>query len=466
MDSCLADVKKVHLVGIGGVGMTALAFLLRDKGFIVSGSDIKESYNTDLLKRESFEVCIGHRIDNVYGADVVCYSSAVKGSNIELREAEKRNIKILRRAQLLALLSKGARNIVISGSHGKTTTSAFCAFMLTELGYNPNVFIGAVALNFGKYSWPGKDLFVFEADESDGSFLLFEPWIVIVTNIDREHLDFYGNFDNLYSSFERFADKASSAVIGCGDDKSVKAILGRKKSVSYGINKDNYVRAENIRFYDGYTAFDLLVGKNKFRDIKVSLLGEHNVLNTLAVISLCVYLGEGPDKFLPLLRKFKGTRRRFQFEGKVKDITFVNDYAHHPTEIEATLKAAKALSFRRIVVIFQPHRYSRVKLLYRDFAECFGQCDYLIVTDIYPAGESPIEGVDGYFLYDNIRRKFSGSIAYIAKERLVYEVTSLLKGGDLVIGLGAGDINIVMRDIMDEIKYSCSFPKILNRSAQ
>ena len=453
MDSRLDSIKKIHLIGIGGVGMTGLAFLLRDKGFIVSGSDIKEGYNTRLLKENSFEVSIGHRENNISGADLVCYSSAIKSDNIELRKAKADNVKILKRAELLALLSEGARNIVVSGSHGKTTTSALAAFVLTELNYNPNVFIGALALNFDKYSWPGKDLFVFEADESDGSFLYYKPWIAIITNIDREHLDFYGDFNNLCSSFRSLADKASSVTLGCGDDRSIKDILKGKNSISYGLNESNYIKAHNLRFYDEYTVFDLFIGNEKFQDVKISLLGAHNVLNALAVVSLCVYLKEKPDKFLPLLCKFKGTRRRFQRKGKINGITFVDDYAHHPREIAATLNAAGQLSFRRMVVVFQPHRYSRVKLLYKEFARCFNQCNSLVVTDIYPAGEVPIEGIDGNFVYREIRNNFTGDIKYVPKERLIYDVPDLLREGDLVMGLGAGDINVIMQNIMANIKH-------------
>jgi len=452
MDSYLNGIKKIHLVGIGGVGMTGLAFLLRDKGFIVSGSDMKDGYNTKLLKKELFHVNIGHRESNVYGADLVCYSSAVKDDNIELKGAKVRNIKILKRAELLALLSCSARNIVVSGSHGKTTTSAFCAFVLTELNYRPNVFIGAVALNFGKYSWSGKDLFVFEADESDGSFLHYKPWIVIITNIDHEHLDYYGDFNNLCDSFRKLADRASSITVGCGDNKNVKSILEDRDSISYGLDTDNHIRAENLRFYNEYTLFDLFIEEKKFRDVRISLLGTHNVLNALAVISLCVHLKVDPDKFLPLLHKFKGTRRRFQFKGKINGVTFVDDYAHHPSEIEATLNAARQLSFERLVVVFQPHRYSRVKLLYGKFANCFNQCDCLVITDIYPAGEYPIEGIDGNFLYREVHKNFVGNIVYIPKERLIYDVPNMLKNGDLVMGLGAGDINVIMQNMIDRIR--------------
>ncbi len=437
-------------MGIGGVGMMGLAFLLRDRGFIVSGSDIKESKNIMALRKEDFKVYVGHRRENIYGAQLLCYSSAVKEDNIEILEAKRKGIEVIKRAELLSWISLNAKNIVISGSHGKTTTSALIAFVLTKLGYAPNVFIGGISLDFGRYAWSGKDLFVIEADESDGSFLYYNPWIFVVTNIDYEHLDFYKSFENLYNSFYKLMLNTRSLTIGCGDDKNVRQLLEKVSSCSYGFLKSNTIRAENVRFYSKYTVFDLILKEKKVKGIELSLLGEHNVLNALAVISLCSYLGEDIFNIIPLLREFKGTSRRFQFKANIGGIIFVDDYAHHPTEISATLKAARQLLPKRLVVIIQPHRYSRVKLLYREFAKCFYSCDYLVVTDIYSAGETSQEGINGHFLAKEIKKYFS-NVVYIPKEKLPFEVPLLLKEGDLVMGLGAGDINIIMDTILKEI---------------
>ncbi|MCM8773971.1 MAG: UDP-N-acetylmuramate--L-alanine ligase [Candidatus Omnitrophica bacterium] len=448
----LSKIKRVHLLGIGGVGMTGLAFLLKERGFIVSGSDIKESYNTNLLKEYSFKVFMSHSISNLEDVDLVCFSSAIKDDNIELLEAKRRRLPVMRRAELLAILSQDDKVIAISGSHGKTTTSAMAAFVLNELGYNPNVFIGGVSLNFGKCAWAGKDIFVVETDESDGSFLLFKPWISIITNIDVEHLDFYRDKDNLEKSFLEFSLNTKGTTIGCGDEANVRYILDRVRGVSYGFSPHNDVRAENIRRVADYTVFDLIFEKDKFFDVKISLLGEHNVLNSLAIICLAQYLGESIDKVINILGRFRGTKRRFEIKDNFDGVIFVDDYAHHPTEIEAVLRATDSLSKKRIVVIFQPHRYSRVKLLYEEFSRCFYKCDYLIVTDIYSAGEDKINGIDGEFIFNEIKKNFNKDIVYIHKENLYKEVPLILEEGDLVLGLGAGDINIIMDSIVNEFK--------------
>ncbi len=445
----LNTIKRIHLVGIGGVGMTALALLLRDRGFTVSGSDIKESRNTKMLKEKSFLVHIGHRKENIHDAQLLCYSSAIKEDNVEILEATNKGIKVVKRAELLSWISWDDKNIVISGSHGKTTTSALAAFVLTSLGYNPNVFIGGVALDFGKSAWSGDGLFVIEADESDGSFLCYNSWVSVVTNIDYEHLDYYKDFGSLLDSFHKFILKAKSLAIGWGDDSNVVSLMRGIPSCLCGLGKHNDVRGENIRLFRNLTVFDFYFKDRKFSNIELSLVGEHNVLNALAVIALCGHLGIDIDKVIPLLKRFKGTYRRFQIKANVGGVSFVDDYAHHPREIEVTLKAAKQFFKRRLVVVFQPHRYSRVKLLYKKFAQCFYFCDYLIVTDIYAAGE-PLEGnISGELLAAEIKNSFKNTV-YIPKEELPKKVSFLLQEGDVVIGLGAGDINIVMDSIVKE----------------
>ena len=452
MEDILNKVKKVHLVGIGGVGMTGLAFLLKERGLKVSGSDIRESSTIDRLRKSAIEVFIGHNRRFVEGADLVCFSSAIKEDNCELAAAGEKGIPIVKRGKLLAFLSKDIQTIAIAGSHGKTTTSALMAFVLGELGYNPHVFIGGVSLNFNKLAWSGKDLFVIETDESDGTFLFYWPWVSIITNIDHEHLDFYKNFDRLKESFHTLASQTKAITIGCGDDPNLADILKRTPSLAYGLADTNPIRAENIRVEEAKTVFDLVVKEKKFADVAISLLGKHNVLNALAVVAFISYIDEDIEKVVDILQHFKGTRRRFEVKATVDDVKFVDDYAHHPREIAAVLQAAYSLSPQRLVVVFQPHRYSRVKLLYEDFSRCFALCDYLIVTDIYSAGEDKIEGIDGYSLSQEIQNHFSKKMVYIPKDQLAKEVPLSLQAGDLVLGLGAGDINIVMGKIVEEFK--------------
>lgn len=449
----LANVKSIYLVGIGGIGMTGLAFLLKEKGLTVKGSDIQDGYTVKMLRDAGIEVFIGHKKENLpQELDMVAYSSAIKDDNPEIIEAKARKLTMLRRGELLGLLSWDRKTIAVAGSHGKTTTSAFIGYLLTALGSQPTVFVGGVPLNYEKNAWWGKDYFVIETDESDGSFLYYNPWVSVITNIDKEHLDHYKNFEILKESFLKFAYQTKGLVIGCGDDPSVRHIISQVNGVSYGFEPENKFSASNIGFDGTYTTFSLLIDNEFKSHVKIPLLGSHNVLNSLAVFAFFNYLGEDFSVIIDLMRNFKGTRRRFQIKAQVAGVTFVDDYAHHPTEIQAVLKAAHSLSPKRVVAVFQPHRFSRVKALHDEFSNCFKYADLAIVTDIYSASETPIEGISGKLLFEEIDRLFPGKARYIAKEQLVEEVPLVLEEGDIVLGLGAGDINSIMENIVGEFK--------------
>jgi UDP-N-acetylmuramate--alanine ligase len=464
MDKVLSGVKNIHLVGIGGIGVSGLALLLKDKGFVVRGSDIQETYNIKMLKRAGVEVYIGHKSENLKSdTDLVCYSSAVKSDNPEIQEAIKRGITILPRGKLLGLLCWDKKTIAISGSHGKTTTTALIGYLLTALGHKPTVFVGGLPLNYERNAWWGQDYFAIETDESDGSFLCYNPWVSIITNIDYEHLDYHKDIESLKKSFLQFAYQTKELVIGCGDDPAVAEILPQVNGLSYGFLPYNRVSAANIAFETdmpiqgllsskGYTCFDFFIDKKFINRVKIPLLGTHNVLNTLAVLSFFDYLGEDLSNVADLLKYFKGTKRRFQIKKKVRGVTFVDDYAHHPTEIDAVIKAARYLNPKRIFVVFQPHRFSRVKSLYREFSQCFGHADELIVTDIYSASEKEISGINSEFLLKEIKKGFQGKARYISREDLAVEVSSSLVEGDIILGLGAGDINSLMDSIIYEFE--------------
>ena len=454
MEKILSKIKRIHLVGIGGVGMSGLAMLLKDKGYQVSGSDVKESFYLAKIKEQGIQVSLGHDAAHVREAELVCYSSAIKENNIEIVEARRRRIPIVRRGYLLSLISQDRKVIAISGSHGKTTTSALITYLLTSLGYNPAAFIGSYPLNYDKMAWWGNDFFVIEVDESDGSFSLCSPWVGLITNIDREHLDFYKSEDALKESFSKFAHSSKEMTIGWGDCPPVAAILKDIPSLKYGFSHSNHIRAENV-FYDstsGYMCFDLLIKEKRYHKVKSPLLGEHNVLNTLAAISFFYFLGEDIDSVLMQLPNFKSTKRRFQIQATVGGVTFIDDYAHHPTEIQGTLAAARLLAPGRIVAIFQPHRFSRIQLLIREFARSFSLCDSLIITDIYSAGEMKPQGFNQEMLFKHIIDNFSKEVVYIPCDMLSREVPTLLKEGDLVLGLGAGDIHKLLDGIIDEFK--------------
>jgi UDP-N-acetylmuramate--alanine ligase len=453
MEEIFSGIKNIYLIGIGGVGMSGLALLLRDKGFIVKGSDIKENANVKMLRNKGIEVFIGHRRENISSdIQLLGYSSAIDKDNPEIREAEKRGIPILKRSQILKFISIGKKTIAVAGSHGKTTVTSLLSYLLTSLGYHPTVFVGGLPLNYSSGAWWGGDYFVIETDESDGSFLEFDPWVSIITNIDYEHLDYYHNIENLQRSMLRFASQTTEKVLGCGDDAYVRKIISDTDGLSYGFGKENKLKGKNL-FFDGkFSYFDVFIEDDFFLNVKIPLLGEHNVLNTLGVLSFFFYIGENLEKVAQLLKDFKGVKRRFQIKEKIEEVTFVDDYAHHPTEIEMVLKAAKQLNPKRLFVIFEPHRFSRIKLLYEKFSNSFSHADVLVVTDIYSAHEENIGGIDGKFIFEKIKNKFPKFSMYIPRERVAKIVPYYIKKGDLVIGLGAGEINILMEEIIDEFR--------------
>jgi len=455
MDKVLLTIKNIHLVGIGGIGMSGLALLLKEKGFNVQGSDVEDGYITKMLKDCGIEVYIGHKKENMdKDTHLVCYSSAIKEDNPEIQEARKRGLSVLQRGKLLGLISWDKKTIAVSGSHGKTTTSSLIGFLLTSLGFKPTVFVGGIPLNYKYNAWWGNEYFVIEADESDGSFLYYNPLVSIITNIDYEHLDYYKNIEALKGNFLQFAYQTKELTIGCGDDPSVYEILKKAKGVSYGFGEHNRIRAKDFHYDGQFSCFDFFIDDKFVRQVKIPLLGKHNALNTLAVLSFFNHINEDIGKVVDALKYFKGTKRRFQVKKKVGDITFVDDYAHHPTEIDATLKAARYLNPKRLFVIFQPHRFSRVENLYKDFARCFSSADELVVTDIYSASEQNPRRIDAQALSKEIQNNFKGNVVHVPKDKLISEIPSRLKEGDLVMGLGAGDINNIMDGIINELEAS------------
>jgi UDP-N-acetylmuramate--alanine ligase len=453
MEEVLYRVRKIYLIGIGGVGMSGLALLLKARGFEVLGSDLKINSYVEALKREGIEVFIGHSASHITDdIDLVAFSSAIKDDNPELCAAKRKDISLLKRGELLAKLCKGKKTVAVAGSHGKTTTTSLLGYLFTSLGYKPAVFLGGTALNYSSGAWWGDDYFCFETDESDGSFLYCNPWTSIITNIDHEHIEHYKSVENLEKCFLQFACQTKDKIFGWGDDPFLSQIISQVKGVSYGWGQNNVVRAGNFGFNGFMSCFDLYIKDKFILRAKSPLLGKHNCLNTLAAFSFFSYLGEDLEKIAKALVDFKGTKRRFQVKARVDGVTFVDDYAHHPTEIRAVLAAARLLEPKRLVVVFQPHRFSRVKSLYQEFCRCFNEADLLIVTDIYSAHEKDNSGLSGPSLSGAIGENFSKDLIYIPKEELHKEVSSCLREGDLVLALGAGDINILMGDIINEFK--------------
>jgi len=437
---------KIHFVGIGGIGMSGIAELLFNQGYEVSGSDLKESDTTRRLASMGCNITYGHHPDHVKDAHVVVMSSAVKPDNPEIQAARSLQIPVIPRAEMLAELMRMKQGIAVAGSHGKTTTTSLIATVLNQAGLDPTIVIGGKLNSIGSNAKLGEgEYLVAEADESDGSFLKLNPIIAIITNIDPEHMEHFKTMDNLRKAFVTFANKVPfyGADIVCLDHPEIQRILPeiQKRIVTYGVSTQADFQAANIRQEGFETIFDLIVHQSPSGEIRVRMPGEHNALNALAAIATSRELGIDLRTAKAALHAFEGVQRRFQLRHQVNDILIIDDYGHHPREIEATLLAAKSGWQRRVIAIFQPHRFTRVRNLADEFHRCFYQADKLIVTDIYPAGEAPIEGIHAKNLFEGILNHGHRDVTYIAnKEEIAPYLSSVIQTGDMVITLGAGDI--------------------------
>jgi UDP-N-acetylmuramate--alanine ligase len=437
--------RHIHFIGIGGIGVSGIAQLALKKGDKVSGSDIKETAITRRLASLGASVFIGHKSGNICGADLVVYSSAIRPDNPEMAEAAKLGIPIKRRAEFLSELMADKKVIAITGAHGKTTTSSLAAKLLLDAGLKPSVAVGGILREDGDNAKFGEsDYFVAEADESDGTFLCYTPTYSIITNIDREHMDFYRTKENLLRSFSKFVDQTQKdgCVFYCFEDDALKTIVksGHVKSISFGYSPDADFSAKDIALGQCRLKFTVLRKKEELGEVTLGLMGRHNALNALAVIALGIELGLDFRVISKALAGFKGVERRFQVKYEDKDVFIVDDYAHHPTEISATIEAAKVCPRSRVVVVFQPHRYSRTKLLMDQFGSCFSKSDLLLVTDIYAAGEEPEAGVSAKDIVDRVRRQTHVAADYVPFDSIIGRLKTDVRPDDLVLFLGAGDI--------------------------
>ena len=438
--------------------MSGIAQLLLRRGIKVTGSDLKESRITEELKGLGAQIFLGHNAANIKSADLVVYSSAIKGDNAEIQEARRLDIPLIKRAEVLAQLMKDKIVITVTGSHGKTTTTSLVSYLLLEAGFVPTVAIGGILRNLDTNACFGNgDFFVAEADESDGSFLYYQPRYSIITNIDREHLDYYKEFDNEINAFKEFLNKTESkgCAFCCDDDINLKDILRdyKKRYILFGLKESAHIYPKNIEMKGLTSEFDCFY-KNKFlARFYLALGGTHNVSNALAVIALGLELGIDLECIKKTLACYKGTRRRMEVKFSNNEYLLIDDYAHHPTEIKATLAAIKNLKSNRIIVVFQPHRYTRTKLLLEEFAHSFDLADYLILTDIYAASEPPLAGVTSRSIYDKVKEYAPNKqIDFLAKENIVGRLLEIIKPGDLVITLGAGDIVKTGDELAEELK--------------
>ncbi|MDN4079645.1 UDP-N-acetylmuramate--L-alanine ligase [Paenibacillus polymyxa] len=439
--------EHVHFIGIGGYGMSAIARVMLEMGYTVTGSDVASQELTEKLAAKGAKIYIGHTPEHIAGADIVVYSTALSRDNVERVAAEELNIPTLHRSQMLARLLNERKGIAVAGAHGKTTTSSMIALVMERCNVDPTYIIGGEITNLGTNAKAGKSEFVVaEADESDGSFLQYHPWQGIVTNIEADHLENYdGDFNRLKSAYVQFLSqiRADGAAIVCADDQNIREMLPQLQTrvITYGVEHEADYMATDIQLGDRRLSFTMSRKGTALGTIELSVPGKHNMYNAMATVISCLEAGIPFDQIAATIVEFHGAKRRFQVLGEGNDILIIDDYAHHPTEIEATISAARATG-KRIIAVFQPQRYSRTFFLLDAFSRAFSEAGEVIITDIYsPAGEKQIEGVHSSKLVDLIVQNSNANAIYLpTKEAVIEELKDRLQPGDLVLTMGAGDI--------------------------
>ena len=451
--------QHVHFVGIGGIGMSGIAEVLLTLGYQVSGSDVKLSPITERLAQLGSTIYTGHRAENVAGAKAVVVTSALDASNPEVAEAKRLQIPVIPRGELLAELMRLKFGIAIAGSHGKTTTTSMAASILNTAGLDPTVVVGGrVAGMHGSNARVGKStILVVESDESDGSFLKLAPIVAVVTNIDREHLDHYASIDEIRSAFAEFVNRVPfyGAAVLCMEDANIQQIFPRinRRTITYGRSPQVDLEIHSVALAPGYSDFSLRRHGQELGSFRLNVPGVHNVLNATAAIGVGLEMDVAVEQIREGLAAFSGVDRRFSVRGTERGITVVDDYGHHPTEVKATLAAARLFPYRRIHVLFQPHRFSRTKFLTEEFGTAFHQADTLFLLDIYAASEASIEGVSAQALVEKIRSHGHRSAHYVASmEAGVAAIAAIAEPGDLIITLGAGSVSQAAEKILEKLR--------------
>jgi UDP-N-acetylmuramate--alanine ligase len=458
------DIGTIHFVGIGGIGMSGIAEVMHNLGYSVQGSDIAESYVVEGLRARGIKVMIGHKAENLGDAAVVVTSTAVKRDNPEVALALETRVPVVRRAEMLAELMRLKNTVAVAGTHGKTTTTSMIACLLDAGGVDPTVINGGIINSYGSNARLGaSDWMVVEADESDGSFLRLDGTIAVVTNIDPEHLDHYGSFDRVKDCFVEFIENVPfyGAAVLCIDHPEVQAIIPKvrdRRVVTYGFSAQADVRGENIVSYPGGNRFTAVLRQRdgSFRridEIALPMPGRHNVQNALAAIAVAVEMGCADEVIRSGFGKFGGVKRRFTKVGEVDEVTIIDDYGHHPVEIRAVLAAAREGVRNRVIAVVQPHRFTRLRDHMDDFAAAFNDADVVYAAPVYPAGETPIEGIDSTTLVAGIKARGHRSAHLIeGPEALAEALAQTIQPGDIVVCLGAGDITKWAAGLADAIK--------------
>jgi UDP-N-acetylmuramate--alanine ligase len=443
--------QRVHVVGVGGAGMSAIATVLAAMGHTVTGSDLKDSPGLARLRADGVEVAVGHRADNLPAdADAVTISTAVPATNAEVQEAERRGIPVLRRADTLSAIAAIRRTIAVAGTHGKTTTSSMLALALVQAGLHPSFIIGGELNEIGTGAvWDEGEWFVVEADESDGTFLELHPEAALVTNVEPDHLEHYGGFDALVAGFRRFVEEAPGPVVVCADD-AVASTLGGG-ATTYGTSEAAAYRMVDVVSGRSSVHFAVEHGGERLGEVALPVPGLHNARNACGALVMALLVGASFDAAAQALGRYGGVARRFQFRGERDGVTYVDDYAHLPTEVRAALAAARDGGWRRVVCVFQPHRYSRTAALWQDFADAFTDADLLVVTDVYPSGEAPRPGVSGKLVVNAVLGAHPISrVAYLPHHHdWAPYLRHVLRPGDLCLTLGAGDLTALPDELLN-----------------
>lgn len=453
----LETIGRIHFVGIGGAGMSGIAKVLIEMGHAVSGSDINDSETVHKLQAIGAKICIGHRKENIQGAAAIVTSTAITKANPEVVAAQEQNIPIFHRSDMVAALMQAKYGIAVAGAHGKTTTTSMVAIALEHAGVSPTVLVGG-ELDFlhGNAKLGTGEHLVAEADESDGSFLKFSPRIAVVTNIENDHMDYYQTMENMLGAFSKFLKKLPSngLAVLCFDNANVRQVSQGLDSpvISYALDYPADVTAANITSRGAATHFEVIFQGTNLGTVELQVPGRHNVLNSLAAIAIGLHLGLAFQSIAAGLALFKGAKRRFQTKGRVDGVWIVDDYAHHPTEITTTLLAAKDTDPKRLICVFQPHRYTRTQLLRAEFGRAFYPADVLVLTDIYAASEVPIPGISGETLKDEVESQTKQRVTYIAdKSKIARYLAEIVEPGDLVMTMGAGNIYQIGEELLETL---------------
>ena len=458
------DIGIVHFVGIGGIGMSGIAEVMHNLGYQVQGSDIADSYVIDGLRQRGIKVMIGHSAENLGDAAVVVTSTAVKAGNPERDAALERRIPLVRRAEMLAELMRLKHTVAVAGTHGKTTTTSLIAAMLDHGGIDPTVINGGIINSYGSNARLGaSDWMVVEADESDGSFLRLDGTLAVVTNIDPEHLEFYGDFDAIKNAFVEFVENVPfyGAAIMCLDHPEVQAILPKirdRRIITYGFSAQADIRGENVTPHPGGNSFDVVVrardgSLRTIKNIQLPMPGRHNVQNALAAVAVGLEMGMSDAAVAHGFDKFGGVKRRFTKVGEVDGVTIIDDYGHHPVEIRAVLSAAREGALGRVIAVAQPHRFTRLRDHMDDFQQAFNDADMVFISPVYAAGEGPIDGIDADALVNGIKARGHRSAATVIDAGdLARKLAEVVQGNDIVLCLGAGDITKWAAGLADAIK--------------